>query len=254
MIKLRFPDFIIAGAPRSGTTWLYHLLDRHPEINVAKPLNPEPKFFLVDELYCKGLEYYARTWFFNVPDGKICGEKSTNYMEDARVADRIHKHLPNLKLIFILREPADRAFSNYFWSRMNGLEHEDFETALALEVQREKELPERFRYSRPHAYFSRGLYANMLLPYFKLFHRDQIICLKYEDIIEKSKTLAAKLHDFLGVHQYPESAEGLGLINPSNKEGHVFPSAVRKKLLDAYAGPNRRLSKLLGAEFLIWET
>ena len=47
----RLPDFIIGGAPRSGTTWLTAALDRHPDIWVAKPLRPEPKFFLVDELY-----------------------------------------------------------------------------------------------------------------------------------------------------------------------------------------------------------
>ena len=51
---MRLPDFIIGGAPRSGTTWLYWLLDRHPAVHMARPLAPEPKFFLVDALYAKG--------------------------------------------------------------------------------------------------------------------------------------------------------------------------------------------------------
>ena len=60
---MRLPDFIIGGAPRSGTSWLYQVLDMHPEIHMAKPIKPEPKFFLIDKLYEKGIEYYAKTWF-----------------------------------------------------------------------------------------------------------------------------------------------------------------------------------------------
>jgi hypothetical protein len=57
---LRLPDFIIGGAPRSGTTWLYELLDRHPDVHMAKPLAPEPKFFLRDDEYARGLRYYSQ--------------------------------------------------------------------------------------------------------------------------------------------------------------------------------------------------
>src|SRR5262245_35557105 len=60
------PTFLIAGAPRSGTTWLYHLLDRHPQIYMARPVRPEPKFFLVDELYDRGWQFYVDTWFADV--------------------------------------------------------------------------------------------------------------------------------------------------------------------------------------------
>ena len=60
---MRLPDFLIGGAPRAGTTWLYRLLDRHPDVYMARPATPEPKFFLVDDLYQKGVEFYSRTWF-----------------------------------------------------------------------------------------------------------------------------------------------------------------------------------------------
>ena len=55
--------FFIIGAQRSGTTYLYHLLDEHPEICMARPLRPEPKFFLKNELYARGLEYYETCYF-----------------------------------------------------------------------------------------------------------------------------------------------------------------------------------------------
>src|SRR5215470_7742197 len=86
---MRLPDFIIGGAPRAGTTWLYELLDHHPDVHMAKPLNPEPKFFLRDDEYAKGLEYYSRKWFEDVEPSKVAGEKSTDYLERpaAREAD-----------------------------------------------------------------------------------------------------------------------------------------------------------------------
>jgi len=125
------PTFIIAGAPRSGTTWLYELLDRHPDVFMAKPPRPEPKFFLVDELYALGIQHYYSTWFRDASSYPAAGEKSTNYLESPTAAERIHAHLPEVKLVFILREPARRAYSNWMWSVMNGLETDDFDAAVA---------------------------------------------------------------------------------------------------------------------------
>ena len=249
----RVPDFIIGGAPRSGTTWLCHLLDRHPNVYMAKPLQPEPKFFLVDQLYDLGMDYYTRTWFHDVNDNQVCGEKSTNYLENPTAATRIYKHLPRVKLIFILREPADRAFSNYLWSRMNGLENEDFSRALALEQKREQEVQEDLKYARPHALFSRGLYAELLQVYFDLFPKKQILCLRYEDIIEKPESLTAHLHLFLGLSPRPQDTKGLGVINPSMKDSPEMPRKIREMLRARYAESNRRLAELLGPEFEIWE-
>jgi len=250
--KSGMPNFIIAGAPRAGTTWLYHLLDLHPEVYMAKPVRPEPKFFLVDGSFDRGIEYYSATWFADLGSARIAGEKSTNYLESPIVAARIREHLPEVKLIFILREPADRAFSNYLWSRMNGQEHDDFATALAAEQQREQSEPSELRYARPHAYFSRGLYAELLRPWFDLFQRSQILCLRYDEIITHPLVLAERLHRFLGVALRPRDAEKLGVINSSEKDGAVMPEEIRQELLQRYALPNRRLAQLLGNDFEVW--
>jgi len=247
------PTFIIAGAPRSGTTWLYQLLDRHPGIYMAKPVRPEPKFFLVDDLYSRGIRYYVDTWFAGAGTYPAAGEKTTNYLESATAATRIHAHLPHVQLVFILREPAHRAYSNWAWSRMNGMETEDFETALAREEARERHVEPRLRYARPHAYFSRGLYSEMLRPYFDLFPREQVLCVKFDDIIRKPGDLASRLHEFLGVPARPENAEGLNVVNPSESNGETMPAHVREQLRQRYAGPNRELARLLGSEFESWE-
>lgn len=246
------PTFIIAGAPRSGTTWLYHLLDRHPDVYMAKPVRPEPKFFLVDEIYARGIEHYYDTWFAEAAAYAAAGEKSTNYLESAVAGQRIHAHLPGVKLIFILRDPADRAYSNWLWSRMNGMETEDFETALAKEDERERLLPWELRYARPHAYFSRGLYAAMLRPYLDLFPREQVLCVKFEDVIRTPGELATCLHRFIGVTPRREDAVGLDVVNPSERRGDTMPEAVRAQLRRRYGGPARELAELLGPEFAAW--
>src|SRR5215469_15817261 len=178
----RLPDVIIAGAPRSATTWLYMLAKLHPQLAMAEPRVPEPKFFLVDELFERGLEYYSANWFAALPSDRLLGEKSANYLESPAAAERIYHSLPRAKLIFVLRNPVDRAYSNYLWSCQNGLEVESFERALALEEQRERALPPGLRFARPHAYFSRGLYIRHLARFFNRFPRQQMLVLRHEDV------------------------------------------------------------------------
>ena len=173
---IRLPNFIIGGAPRTGTTWLHHVLQRHPQIYMARPVQPEPKFFLVDDLYAKGLEYYSTTWFVGAPKGKILGEKTTNYLESRTVAERMHRHLPHVKLVFNLREPGARAYSNYLWSRQTGMTKISYGGIARTNGRRGPAA----RFTRPHAYFSRGLIPlpNPLCD----FWTRPILCQRFEDI------------------------------------------------------------------------
>src|SRR5262245_25817412 len=157
---------------------------------MAQPVTPEPKFFLVDHLYEKGLSFYANTWFADANGARLTGEKSTDYLESASAAQRIACDIPGVKLVFILREPASRAYSNYLWTRMNGLETEAFTTALRLEERRERELPDKWKFARPFSYFSRGLYADLLEDYLERFPREQIIVLRFEDILDRPEHIA----------------------------------------------------------------
>lgn len=250
---MKLPDFIIGGAPRSGTTWIYSVLDLHPSVYLAKPTRPEPKFFLLDDSFAKGLEYYSKQWFSSCAHGKIAGEKSTNYLESALVSKRIAESLPGVKLLFVLREPASRAYSNYLWSRMNGLETEDFIRAIEIEEHRQQNIAPHLHYARPHAYFSRGLYAEMLLPYFEKFPREQILCMKYEDISGKPREFISQVHRFLEIEIRPNDADEVGVVN-AVKAGkqEVLSPEVERMLRERYAPHNRKLAELLGDQFEVW--
>ena len=250
---LRLPHFIIAGAPRTATTWLYELADRHPEIAMARPLQPEPKFFLVDELYERGLPFYSATWLDALPQGLRYGEKTTNYLESSLACSRIKRDLPDVRLIFMLRNPVERAHSNYLWSMRNGFETESFGHALDLEPTRERNVLPELRYARPHAYFSRGLYAEMLRPWLDGFPREHVLVLRTEDVAESAHEVARTVFGFIGVAERPELADGLGTINAARPEGSpAIDPATREALNERYRGPNADLSRLLGASFAGW--
>jgi Sulfotransferase domain len=250
----RLPDFIIAGAPRSGTSWLYALARRHPQIAMAEPMTPEPKFFLVDELWQLGIDYYSEKWFDPLPAGRILGEKSTNYLESPEVPARIHSTLPRVKLVFLLRNPVDRAYSNYLWSCQNGLETETFERALELEEQRERNLAPHLRYARPNAYFSRGLYAEHLMRFYYRFAREQVLVLRYEDVGDRPEDIAAVFHRFLGVTEMPALARDLGRVNAVRcAQSQPLSPLLRRRLVELYSAANFRLAALVGSNFEMWD-
>ncbi len=222
---------------------------------MASPCKPEPKFFLVDDLYERGLDYYSDKWFAAAGDQKILGEKSTNYLENPKVASRIRSLLPNAKLVFILRDPVKRAYSNYCWSKMNGLETDSFAGALELEESRQRRLSRQLRYSRPHAYFSRGLYAKLLKPYFDLFPRRSILCLCYEDIAANREQLVERFHRFVGASIRTADGGVPGRVNASSQaDTDSMPEESACRLREAYQEPNRALFRLLGEEFKSWES
>jgi len=250
-VTLRLPDFVIGGAPRSGTTWLTTALDRHPDIWMAKPLQPEPKFFLVDDLYACGIEESSRRWFADAPEGVQAGEKSTNYLESAVAAQRMAAHLPDVRLVFVLRDPVERAISNYRWSVSNGMEHADLATALALEDERELTLEPRLRYARPHAYVSRGRYAELLRPWLDHFSRQQVTVIRFEDLVGDAEATVAGVHEHLGVERRPDLVGELSGVNSSSATRNAGADTV-ERLRAIYAPLNEDLAALLGPEFRPW--
>ena len=109
--------FLVIGAQRCGTTYLHELLADHPEIAMARPVRPEPKVFLADEVVDRGVEWYDHTWFPHAGTAGLLGEKSTSYLESPDAVTRVTAVLGRPQIVVQLRDPIERAVSNWSFSR-----------------------------------------------------------------------------------------------------------------------------------------
>ncbi len=147
------------------------------QISEAQPNNPEPKYFLREQI---NLEEYRRLFFQGANhEARYWLEKSTSYYENPHVADRIWRLLPNAKVIAILRDPVDRAISNYRFSKANGLETRNIEEVFLRNLN----IPESPSCVsvNPFNYLIRSNYLSLLVPFSERF-KDDLIVLVFEKI------------------------------------------------------------------------
>ena len=124
------PNMIIIGGLKCGTTSIHHYLGLHPEIHMSKP--KELNFFAAEQNWDLGFDWYESRFDNTV---KINGESSPHYTNRPRfngVAERIHKHIPDAKLIYMVRDPIKRILSHWVHATGAGYETRDFEPTLAL--------------------------------------------------------------------------------------------------------------------------
>lgn len=203
------PDFLVIGAPKAGTTSLYHYLCQHPQIFMSP--NKEPHFFAFEghqpNFQGPGDE---RAWlnvnsvvklgayqelFGGAKAGQVCGEASTMYLYLKESCDRIHHYLPNVKLIAILRHPVDRAYSHYVHMRRDGREWAtDFEQALSQETERIQK-----NWSPALHYKQVGLYFEQLQQYLQKFDSEQIKIYLYDDLVNAPEKVYRDIFEFIGV-------------------------------------------------------
>lgn len=239
----------IAGAQRSGTSYLHALLDQHPAIRMVRPLRPEPKYFLDADVAAADYQHYLNQCFAGDGDSAWLGEKSTSYIEHPEVAERIARLLPRARLIFVLREPAARAYSNWCFSRDHGIEPLGFAEALAAEPERLKQW-DRKRYSVcPFAYASRGHYAAQLEVWAGQFPREQIRLLTSEALFDQPASLDGLLR-WLGVDADAPIVQR-GPLNAS-KEDSPPPGSLEALRL-RYASDREQLAGDWGLDTSVWQ-
>lgn len=199
------PNFLIIGAAKAGTTSLYYYLSQHPQIYMSP--SKEPRFFAlegetlafrnpdkgINETSITQLENYLKL-FEGVKDEVAIGEASPLYLYSEKAVERIKYYIPHVKLIAILRNPVDRAFSCYTHLIREGIEPFSFEGGL-------KEEESRIRDNWAHLWHYRqaGYYYPQLKRYFKNFGREQIKIYLYEDLNKNSTEIAQDAYRFLGV-------------------------------------------------------
>lgn len=205
---MTMPNFLIVGAQKAGTTSIYYHLKHHPEVFMSAV--KEPQFFAVadgGELAASGpgdaranpistlAEYQAL--FAEAGDAKAAGEASTIYLYSERAPGRIKHHLPDVKVIAILRDPAERAYSNYMHLIRDGREPiADFERALEEEETRRAQ-----GWSANWRYLDKGFYAGQLERYFRTFGADQLRVYLYEDFCDDPAAVMADIYRYLGVRE-----------------------------------------------------
>ncbi|MEO8186384.1 MAG: sulfotransferase [Burkholderiaceae bacterium] len=241
--------FFIVGAQRSGTTWLYRMLGQHPDINMAHPERPEPKFFITDMLYEKGIAYYCQT-YFSAGAYAWLGEKSTSYIEQAIAAKRISLHFPDALILFLLRDPVDRAISNYRFSRDNGLEARPLELAIAQEPALAK--PASDISVSPYAYTARGHYVRFLGMWEQYFPREQMMLLTSEKLLGSEvaiRDVFGRLH--LDTH-VPLSNVHLAVNGTAPSSEPVSPN-IHRRLREGFRNSNHLLAERYGVDISRWQ-
>lgn len=194
------PNFLIGGTAKSGTTSLYEYLRQHPQIFMPAE-NKEPHYF-VHGYGIEGWKQYMA--FFKDAAGKAAvGEASTWYLYCEESPKWIHAILGDIKIIFLLRNPAKRAFSLYVWMLREG--YEDAETfAEALEREPARMADPSFRNRCPqfypgYFYFNSGLYFEQIRRYLDVFGREQVKVCLFEDFVEQPEAVCRDICEFIGV-------------------------------------------------------
>jgi hypothetical protein len=243
--------FFIIGAQRSGSTYLYTVLDEHPEICLAKPLWPEPKYFLNDDEYSKGIIFYEKKYFQPNSHTKVFGEKSTSYFELEHVAQRIKKHYPESKIIIILRNPVTRALSNYFYSVKNGFENRKL-TEVFINKKPAPRNPENVSVS-PFNYLSRGEYLHYIRNYLQYFELHKVLVLIMEKTLGAKKEIQ-KVYRFLNVDPYFTPSSILEKINSTKINLSKIDNVVTVKLKEHFKPHIASLESFLEINLDIWRS
>ncbi len=259
----RMPNFLIIGAMRAGTTSLYAYLEQHLQVYV--PAMKEPMFFAVEgwksdsvdpitgkksdathEFLWKGvvgtLEAY-QALFQNAGNAIAVGEASPLYLAwSDKAAPNIHRHLPDVKIIAILRQPVERAYSHYLLFRSN-------------DVEKRTDFLDAFTNDTEHEYKKQGFYYELLLPYLKWFSRDQILICLYDDLRDNPVRLMQDIYGFLGIrHTFVQDVSFHSMKVDKAGVSHTSPLTpkLRTRLTQIYHDDIQDLSRLLDRDLKHW--
>jgi Sulfotransferase domain len=249
------PDFLIIGAQKCGTTFLYQLLVQHPRVKPA--FVKEVHYF--DLNFRKGNNWYRSHFPLQTRNthAYITGEASPYYLFHPHAAKRASMVVPDAKLIILLRNPVDRAYSHYQHQvkRVTGEARETLAFEEAIEAE-ERILPaevskmlqdEYYRSSshRTRSYLSRGKYVDQLPVWSSFFPRRRMLVLKSEDLFDDTSNALGGVLDFLGIPRWvPET------YSIPNKRAYTGVDPFVRQRLDEYYEPyNQRLYEYLGVDF-----
>jgi hypothetical protein len=235
---MKLPTFLIIGANKGGTTTLYYHARVHP--NVFMPAMKEPHFFaeksMLPEL--RTVADYAQMFDAATPDQFAIGEASTGYLGSLVAPSNVHRVIPGVRLIAILRDPAERTWSSWRWTMRN----HHFDTRLDPVATLKDRLDSR--------YIRGGRYKEALLRWLKLFPPEQLKVLLLEDLANAANAVMADFYGFIGVEPIPVDAELHANAAPEREK--PIPAALRNWLVDYYRDDISFVEELLGRDLSHW--
>jgi hypothetical protein len=275
---LPLPNFMIVGAMKAGTTSLFHYLDAHPDVCMSKP--KEPHFFVSELKWSRGWEWYQRH-FEGAGPASAVGEASVTYSQHPTyggVPERIAEYLPDIRLIYVMRDPIARIRSEYVHRVLIGRERQPIDKAVL----------------RNPRYVAHSSYAMQIDRYLSCFSREQLLLVLSDDLRDQRESAVRLVYDFIGVdadvrppqldetfydtdarreyskgmhmvRRLPGARSAAKLLPHAFKERARQPvssrkdlnaiqidKAVRAELIRRLAGDMERLKSLLGEDFRAW--
>jgi len=251
------PDFIIIGAAKSGTTSLYDYLSQHPSVHSA--LWKEIYFF--DRYFPRGINWYRSNFQYKIQklfSTKILkkkfltGEATPTYFHHPLTAKRISEFLPNIKLIVLLRNPIDRAYSHYQMEKKLGYEELTFEEAINSETSRLEGESEKmfkdlnyFSFKRQiFSYVTTGFYADHLELWMKYFPKNQLLIINSQDLEKNTDKIFQEVLIFLELNPYIAKFK-----NHNVGKYDKIKENTKKILIDKFELENKKLYKLINKNF-----
>lgn len=240
------PSFFIIGAQKAGTSALFRMLARHPDVLV--PQEKELHFFDNDAHYARGISAYRKAF----PIAPLRGRKHTfeatpDYLFVEEAAARMHMHFPDARLIALLRDPVMRAYSawNMFrdfgqsarWAHLH--DPRPFAEAVADELAGK---PVRME----HRYLSRGHYAGQVMRFHALFGRERLLIIPYKDWRSDPAGVLARTLTHVGLRPHIFSADTLGIRDNTRPYPEPLDAALAERLYTHFAPLIAELEQVLG--------
>jgi hypothetical protein len=235
--------FLVIGGQRCGTTFLHRVLERHPDVAMARPATPEPKVFLSEELTARGLRWYDETYFAHATSESARGEKSTSYLESASAASRAARVLGRATVVAVLRDPVARAVSNWRFSTDHGRERRPLVDALRASLAGEDPWDGTGPATSPFAYLQRGRYAELLEPWRRAFP-DRLRLFSFDDVV--SGAAVGDVYRAVGVDPALAPEAPGTRVNASDMPALDLPPDLERELRDYFRPSDDALTALLG--------
>jgi len=204
-----YPNFLFIGTSKSGSSWMYEVLREHPQVFL--PAAKDIQFF--NRSYHKGLDWYLN-FFRKARSAQAVGEIDHDYFLSEQTAERIHKHLPNVRLFCCLREPLDKTISAYLYTKsMNVNKRTRFEHyAFRPEILKDSD------------------YYHNLLPFYRLFSKESIFVLFYDELKQDPANFVRKIYSFLDVDSDFTPPSLHKIVLPAREPRSYFTSHLAYKV------------------------